>query len=112
MAEETRDREAAKRNIKISTEILPATDFYQAEAYHQKYRLQQDRDLMKEFRSLYPSEKDFMNSTAAARVNGYLYGYGTLESLQEELSNAGLSPEETQRLVDLIKNRKKRFGFF
>jgi peptide-methionine (S)-S-oxide reductase len=112
LAMETRDREAAKRKSTIATEILPATTFYRAEAYHQKYRLRQDRDLMKEFGVIYPSDTDFVNSTAAARVNGYLDGYGTLESLQEELDALGLSPEASKRLVEIVKNRKKFLGIF
>ena len=111
LAMETRDREAARRNSKITTEILPATDFYRAEAYHQKYRLRQDRELMKEFNAMYPSDDDFVNSTAAARVNGYLDGYGTPESLRKELDSLGLSPEAHKKLMDIVKNRKKFFGF-
>jgi peptide-methionine (S)-S-oxide reductase len=111
LAMETRDREAVRRNSKINTEILPATDFYVAEAYHQKYRLRQDRELMKEFNTMYPSAEDFANSTAAARVNGYLDGYGTTESLQEELDGLGLSPAANEKLVNIVKNRKKLFGF-
>ncbi|MFH1636164.1 MAG: peptide-methionine (S)-S-oxide reductase, partial [Chloroflexota bacterium] len=36
---------------------------------------------------MYPDSDDFVNSTAAARVNGYLGGYGTLADLQAEIDN-------------------------
>lgn len=112
LAMETREREAVRRNSKIMTEILPATDFYLAEPYHQKFRLRQDSELMKEFHTMYPADRDFVDSTAAARVNGYLAGYGTLESLQKELDSFGLSPEANNKLVNIVKNRRKSFGFF
>jgi peptide-methionine (S)-S-oxide reductase len=112
LAMETRDREAARRNSKITTEVLPASDFYRAEAYHQKYRLRQDRELMKEFNTIYPSDDDFVNSTAAARVNGYLDGYGTPEALEKELDSLGLSPEANKKLMEIVRNRKKLFGFY
>ncbi len=109
LASESRDREAARRNSTITTEILPATEFYRAEAYHQKYRLRQDSRLMMEFKSIYPSDDDFVDSTAAARINGFLDGYGTAESLQQDLDSFGLSPETSKKLIDVVKNRKKWF---
>ena len=79
------------------------------EAYHQKYRLQQRPELMKEFSAIYPSFEDFINSTAAARVNGYVSGYGECEALQEELNLFGLSPQGNERLLDIACARPLPF---
>ncbi len=67
---------------------------------------------MKEFSAIYPSDMDFVDSTAAARVNGYLDGYGTLQSLTEELDGLGLSPEASRRLEEIVRNRKTAFSIF
>ena len=102
LAIETRDREAARRKTKILTEMVPFTAFFLAEGYHQKYYLRQNPDLLKEFTAMYPQEGEFINSTAAARVNGYLAGYGTSENLLTEVGSLGLSPEERKKLLDRV----------
>lgn len=102
LAEESRDREAAKAEGEIFTEIVPFSEFYLAEDYHQKYRLQQEPDLMAKFNAIYPTLKDFVDSTAAARVNGYVGGNGTLEALQAELEDLDLSPAESKRLLEMM----------
>lgn len=102
LALETRDREAAKRGGRIYTRILPFSGFYLAEAYHQKYRLRHEPLFMKEFMAIYPDNEDFVNSTAATRVNGYVAGNGTCAALQRELNSLGLSPAGNKRLLDIV----------
>ncbi|HWR91691.1 MAG TPA: hypothetical protein VN300_04665 [Desulfobacterales bacterium] len=41
-----------------------------------------------------------MNSTAAARVNGYLGRFGTAEELKAEIDRLGLSAEAKRELLD------------
>ena len=82
----------------VQTAILPLTTFWLAEDYHQKYELRCTADLLKEFKALFPNEKDFLNSTATARVNGYIAGQGTAQQLRSEIDLLGLSAEGKKRL--------------
>jgi hypothetical protein len=100
LALESKAREEKKRNRKIHTRILPLKQFYLAEEYHQKYQLRQHPDLMREFKAIYPRDIDFINSTAAARVNGYIGGNGSIKELKDNIQDLGLSSGSQQRLLD------------
>ncbi len=99
LAEESRDREMARRNSRIYTEIRPAEAFYQAEDYHQKFYMRRTPELYREYRRIYPEIQDFIASTAVARVNGYLGGFGTVQRLEAEADDLGLSPQGKERLM-------------
>jgi len=105
LATVSKDFQATRRKGRIFTEISPLTEFYLAEDYHQKYRLRSERDLMREFSAMYPEEEDFVNSTAAARINGYLDGHGTLEGLLKELPSFGLSQAAGKKLIEAVKRQ-------
>ena len=100
---ETRDRKATAVQKKIYTEIIPFAEFYLAEDYHQKYYLQQVPELKREFRAIYPVDQDFIDSTATARVNGYVGGYGSPETLKTEIDDLGLSPAGKQKLLERVR---------
>jgi peptide-methionine (S)-S-oxide reductase len=106
LALKIRDRTAAKLRQRITTEVLPLGTFYLAEDYHQKYRLRSQRTFMNEFRAMYPNETDFVNSTAAARVNGFLGGNGTPQLLEKEIDSYGLSPILADRLYQYVIRRR------
>jgi methionine-S-sulfoxide reductase len=107
LALQTRDQEANRLGTKIYTEILPATEFYLAEAYHQKYYLRQVPELVKEFSALYPDLNAFIASTAVSRVNGYIGGYGSLQNLLKEIDSLGLSPAGSKRLMEMVQTLDK-----
>jgi len=47
-----------------------------------------------------------VNSTAAARLNGYLDGYGNLDEIESQVGDLGLSPKGANKLVDIVKRSK------
>jgi len=75
----------------LTTEILPLETFFNAEDYHQKYALQRNDGIMKQFKLAYPVFNDFVDSTAAARLNGFAYGCGAKKLFESEQASYGFS---------------------
>lgn len=94
-----------ERGRQVQTEVVPFREFYMAEDYHQKYFLKGEPALYGQIREVYPEEKDLVSSTAAARINGYLGGNGSLGQLRKEIHLLGLSPEGQKRLEWLFHSR-------
>ncbi|MGE5893434.1 MAG: hypothetical protein ACM34I_05215 [bacterium] len=61
---------------------------------------------MTEFRAIYPDMRGLIDSTAVSRVNGYLGGYGSCDSLQEEIGGFGLSRRARETLTSVVCGRK------
>jgi peptide-methionine (S)-S-oxide reductase len=92
----------AKLDSKIYTEVTPFSEFYLAEDYHQKYYLQGVSELKRDTRAVYPDTENFINSTAAARLNGFVSGYGSVETLKDNLNDFGLSPDGKEKLTEIV----------
>ncbi len=98
LAEASRDRLETVLRRPVVTRIGPLDRFYRAEDYHQKYRLRNTPALMREFSAMYPRDMEFVDSAAAARVNGYLDGVGSCARLEAEVADFGLSTEASAYL--------------
>ncbi len=99
------ESKAALENMlgqKVTTEIVSLEKFYLAEDYHQKYYLQARPELADELIAYYPDFRDFVESTAAARINGYIGGYGNALRLAEEIERFGLSPRSRGMLKKFV----------
>jgi len=88
--------------IEVRVEITPLTAFYIAEDYHQKWNLQNKHEIVAELRRIYPRAADFINSTAATRINGYLGGNGNANDFNRDIDAFGLSAAATGRLRSLV----------
>lgn len=112
LAMESKTRLAAEKtgkffNRKIHTEILPAETFYLAEDYHHKYLAQNTPRIWGDILEIYrDNPTGWINSTAAARLNGYVGGYATAAQLEKEIDSLGLSSPAQEHLRRLVQ----RFG--
>jgi len=83
---------------RLHTRIRPAATFYRAEDYHQKFSLRRHPALLRALQAYYPNADDLTDSTAAARLNGYLAGQGSAATLAAEIDDYGLPPALREKL--------------
>ena len=95
------EQEATARQLGILAPILTGARFYLAEDYHQKYYLRHDSVLMRELADYTPAQ--LVESTVAARLNGYAAGHGSRARLREELPQLGLSAAAGAHLERLVR---------
>ena len=85
----------------VETDILPVQSFTLAEDYHQKYLVK--HSVLNHFlNSYYEHRIDIVNSTAAARLNGYAGGNGSREQLLREIHLLGLDDSEKKILEKMV----------
>ena len=101
-ADKSRAKKERARGSAVHTEIRPFKRFHMAEGYHQKYRLQNHPVLMREIRRVYPDGLEFVDSTAAARINGFLGGHGGKSGLERQLRSLGLTQTGQKALFDVL----------
>jgi peptide-methionine (S)-S-oxide reductase len=91
------EQEDIARSRGVTAPIITGARFHLAEDYHQKYYLRHDSVLMRELADYKP--RDFVDSTIAARLNGYVARRGSIDQLREEIATFGLSPQATEYLL-------------
>ena len=100
VARERAERVSASARRAARDAHRAAQAFWLAEDYHQKYYLRNDRLLMADFRAMFDGdEAAFRESTAAARVNGYVAGDGDRAQLAREIAFLGLSDNSRTLLI-------------
>jgi peptide-methionine (S)-S-oxide reductase len=99
------EQEATAQRLRISAPIITGARFYLAEDYHQKYYLRHDRTLISELADYTP--RQLVESTVAARLNGYVSGAGTLAQLHDELAQLGLSAPAATHLERRVASRTR-----
>jgi len=95
-----------RRKGAVSTQILPYTGLHVAEDYHQKYLLQQEGWIMEQL-GLEPSQ-ELIESIQAARLNGYVAGFGDLARYEAELPSLSLPPKVAEFVRKKIGEKGKR----
>jgi peptide-methionine (S)-S-oxide reductase len=98
-AEQTRQDAESRLGGSVATAIEDLDTFYLAEPYHQKYELRSTPVLGAELEDRYGD--DLVDSTVAARLNGFVAGHGDAERRRSLLADLDLPPE----VLDEVRRR-------
>lgn len=86
----------------IETEISSFTQFTPAEERHQKYYLKRYPKALEQLKVLYPDNGFLTDSTFAARLNGFVKGFGTKDSVLKEISQWSIGENEKACLTEFF----------
>jgi len=92
----------------IRTDIEPVTIFTCAEDYHQKYKLQAHRNIVKALNLT--SYSDLIDSPIASKMNGYLGGYGTVKTLKEDIKSLKIPDKVAPILISIVERNQGPHG--
>ena len=85
-----------------STNITASVAATSSAAGIQKYYLRMRPGPAKELRRSYPSQKEFVDSLIAARLNGYAVGHVSLADIQREIKELSLAAGEDKSALDFL----------
>ncbi|WP_435333407.1 peptide-methionine (S)-S-oxide reductase MsrA [Haloarchaeobius sp. TZWWS8] len=83
-------RETRRGHVSTRTEPLSSPGFTLAEDYHQKYHLRGSGEVFDAVCAVYDEPDAVRESTVAARLNGFVAGYGTPGLFDAEADSYGL----------------------
>jgi len=89
-AEESRDALESRTGKAVETAVEPLDRFHLAEDYHQKYELRSTPVVADELESVYGDA--FVDSTVAARLNGFVAGHGDADRRDAVFAALDLTP--------------------
>ena len=83
----------------IETEITLLEHFTLAEQRHQKYYLKRYPKALEQLEPFYSSEESLVDSTFAARLNGFVKGFGTRDQIVTEIQSWQVDESARQQLI-------------
>jgi len=90
----------------IETEIAAFTDFTIAEERHQKYYLKRYPRALEQLISLFPDPALLVDSTFAARLNGFVKGFITRDALRDDIAEWDIEAAYRKLLIDQLMQMK------
>jgi len=106
LAEKSMAESQNKFRKQITTLILPAEEFYDAENYHQKYLLRKHEWLLNALNLT--DDEELKRSHVAARINGYIGGYGDEASFELERTRLNLNEEVFDYVLEEIRSKQRK----
>lgn len=90
----------------IETEIAQFESFTPAETRHQKYYLKRYPQALEQIQAFFPHLEMLVNSTFAARLNGFVKGFGSRQELITEIEMWPITEDSQQVLIDKLREMK------
>jgi peptide-methionine (S)-S-oxide reductase len=98
------------RGKKLTTLVAEAPRFWIAEDYHQKYNARRHGGLLSAVLGAKHTEKALRESTAVARINGWVAGHGSKEQILSESKALGFSAAARKELALALGRRAPVFA--